>query len=411
MEVSANNSKQYLSLISATFIVSALGYFVDVYDLVLFSIVRVQSLKAIGITDENILDVGMYLINWQMAGLLIGGIISGMLGDKRGRVSALMASILLYSLANIANAFVTNVEFYAALRFLSGLGLAGEVGAAVTLVSEVLKPARRGVGTAVLTAIGILGAVTAGFVGEWISWKTAYLTGGGLGLLLLFLRISVKESTLFVKIKEQTIRKGDFRSLFSSKEAIKRYIYCILVGVPIWFVIGILMTFAPELAKHLGVAEPITSSYAIFYCYVGLCVGDVSSGLLSQLLKKRRPFIFTFLILMVILVSVYVTSTHITVFYFYVLCTALGFSSGYWAAFITLAAESFGTNVRVMAVGTITNFVRGSVLVMTVAVEILQSYYSFSFSVWIVGVIVIALSLISLLKLKETFGRDLEFVQ
>jgi MFS family permease len=411
MESMENNVPSHAGLLSTTFVVSALGYFVDVYDLVLFGIVRVESLRAIGIAEDQILDVGVFLINCQMAGLLLGGILWGVLGDKRGRVSVLLGSILLYSLANIANAFVTSAESYAVLRFFAGIGLAGEVGAAVTLVSEGVNPQIRGIGTAILSSFGILGAVAAGLVGDSLHWQVAYVTGGALGLLLLLCRVLVIESRLYTAIKEEHLRRGDFRILFASWNRFAKYMCCILVSLPIWFVIGILMTFAPELSKAVGVQTPVSAGSAIFYCYIGLCVGDLVSGVLSQMLKSRRTLIFVFLLLSMFLSVIYLRSSSVSHAQFAALCVMLGFAAGYWSMFITLVAESFGTNIRATVVISVTNFMRGSVILMTLALQALKGHFSLAQSAGIVGCSAMLLALVALMLLKETFGRDLNFVE
>ena len=398
-------------LFSLTFIVCALGYFVDIYDLVLFGIVRIHSLRGIGVPEEELLDVGVYLINFQMAGLLLGGLLWGILGDRRGRVSVLLGSILLYSLANVANAFVTNVETYAVLRFLAGVGLAGEVGAAITLISEALTPEQRGIGTAVLTSFGLLGALTAGVIGDSLSWQVAYLIGGGLGLLLLLLRMTVYESSLFMAMKETGIRRGDLRVLLSSKSELSKYVFCSLVGMPIWFVIGILVTFSPEIAKSLQVTGEVTVGHAIFFCYFGLCIGDLLSGFVSQLIRSRKKCIFICLVWILGLVAFYCFVPGLTATQFYVLCWALGLGSGYWSAFITLVAESFGTNIRATVVTTVNNLVRAVVIPLTFTLQMLKDYFSLPISVFIIGVCVLTISFFSLSKLPETFGKDLNYFQ
>ncbi len=403
--------QKYSYLFSLTFLVCALGYFVDIYDLVLFGIVRIPSLKALGVPENKLLDVGVYLINCQMVGLLLGGIIWGILGDKRGRVSILLGSIFLYSLANIANAFVATVEEYALLRLLAGIGLAGEIGAAITLISESMTPQQRGIGTAVLTSFGVLGAIAAGLVGDFLNWKIAYLVGGGLGILLLLLRMTVKESALFAEMKDTNVKRGDLRILWSSLAEFKKYVFCILIGIPIWFVVGILVTFSPEIAKSLQVVGDVVVSRAILFCYLGLCFGDFSSGIISQILQSRKKGIFIYLILMFFLVCFYCFSSGLTSAQFYLLCLSLGFFTGYWATFITLVAESFGTNIRATAVTTISNFVRGAVIPLTLTLQFLKNYLSLSISVFVIGLCVFSVSFFALRSIGDTFGKNLDYTQ
>jgi MFS transporter, putative metabolite:H+ symporter len=395
-----------------TVAVSALGYFVDIYDLLLFGIVRVPSLKALGIPDHLMLEKGMLLLNMQMAGMLLGGVIWGMLGDRRGRKSVLFGSILMYSLANIANAFVPNVEVYAALRFIAGVGLAGELGAAITLVSEVMSKESRGYGTTIVAAVGILGAVLASFVGDTFSWQTAYLVGGFMGLALLLLRATLFESGMFEHMSRKSeVKKGAFHSLFTSRARFVKYLNCILIGVPIWFVIGTLITFAPEFAAAFNVLGVVTASKAIMWSYIGLSLGDLSSGLLSQFLKSRKKAVGAFLSLTAILVTLYVTQNALTSFQFYTLCFALGFSVGYWAVFVTIAAEQFGTNIRATVATSVPNFVRGSVVPTTLAFQYLSHFYGVTTGVIIVAIFVFSLAAGSLWNMSETYGKDLNYME
>lgn len=393
-------------------VVSALGYFVDIYDLLLFGIVRMPSLKSLGVPEENMLDTGVLLLNMQMAGMLVGGIFWGILGDKKGRKSVLFGSILLYSLANIANAFVPNIPVYAALRFVAGVGLAGELGAAITLVSEVMSKENRGLGTTIVASVGILGAVFAALIGDTFSWQIAYLVGGFMGLALLVLRAKLIESGMFVHMTQQeSVKKGHFLSLFSSFGSFKKYLSCILIGIPIWYVIGILITFAPEFTKTLNVTGLVTASKSIMWAYIGLSLGDLSSGLLSQFLKSRKKSVFVFLSLTSLLVLFYISSSNLSPTAFYFLCTALGFSVGYWAVFVTIAAEQFGTNIRATVTTSVPNFVRGSVVPTTLLFQSLNSHFPILTSVTIVGVIVFAAAFIALYLMEETYGKDLNYFE
>lgn len=395
-----------------TVLVSALGYFVDIYDLLLFGIVRIPSLRSLGVPEDQMLDKGVLLLNMQMAGMLIGGVIWGVLGDKRGRKSVLFGSILLYSLANIANAYVPNVETYAVLRFLAGIGLAGELGAAITLVTEVMSKETRGIGTALVATVGILGAVVGSLVGDTFSWQTAYLVGGFMGLALLFLRATLLESGLFEQMsKKENVRKGFFFDLLFSREQFGKYLSCILIGVPIWFVIGILVTFAPEFARHFHVVGVVTASKSIMWSYVGLSLGDLSSGLLSQVLKSRKKAVGIFILITAILVGVYVTQHRWSSTSFYLLCFGLGFSTGYWAVFVTVAAEQFGTNIRATVATSVPNFVRGSVVPITLAFQILSFKWGMVPGVVVVGLVVFGLAGISLWHMRETYGKDLDYVE
>jgi MFS transporter, putative metabolite:H+ symporter len=393
-------------------IISALGYFVDIYDLILFSIVRIPSLKGIGILDDaGIMNKGVLLLNMQMLGMLIGGIIWGITGDKKGRISVLFGSIFLYSVANIMNGFVNDINAYAVLRFIAGIGLAGELGAGITLVSEVMPKETRGYGTMIVATVGILGAVVASFIGDEFQWRTAYFIGGGMGFLLLILRIGVYESGMFKSIKDSNVSKGNFLQLFSNKKLFFKYLYCISIGVPIWFIVGVLITFAPEFAKEFKFSEPVFAGKAVMFCYIGLAIGDFASGFLSQLFKTRRKIIESFIILSAIFIALYLFSNRFGVEYFYVLCLFLGISGGYWAVFITNASEQFGINIRATVTTTVPNFVRGAVVPATLLFQTLIPYTGITYSALIVGFLTILIAFISVKKIEETYGKDLNFLE
>ncbi len=394
-----------------TVVISALGYFVDIYDLLLFGIVRVPSLRALGVPEDQMMSVGLRLLNFQMAGMLVGGILWGVLGDLRGRKSVLFGSILMYSLANIANAFVPNTEVYAWLRFIAGVGLAGELGAAITLVSEIMSKEMRGYGTSIVASVGILGAVLASLIGDYFDWQIAYLVGGGMGLALLGLRAWSLESGMFNHMKAKNLARGRFHQLFTKRDTLLRYLCCILIGVPIWFVIGIMITFAPELSKALGVQGVITGSKSIMWCYVGLSIGDLSSGLISQWIRSRKKAVLLFLAMTLALIFTYVNSHGIGEVAFYVLCAGLGFATGYWAVFVTIGAEQFGTNIRATVATTVPNFVRGSVVPVTLTFAALREPLGVLNAALAVGLGVVMLAFVALYFLKETFGKDLDYFE
>lgn len=398
------------SMVKMTVLVCALGYFVDIYDLLLFGIVRVPSLIAIGVPQEDLLSVGIHLINMQMIGMLIGGVLWGVLGDRLGRKEVLFGSILLYSLANIANAFVVTTGQYAWLRFIAGVGLAGELGAAITLVSEVMSKENRGYGTSIVAGVGILGAVFAAIIGDVFDWKTAYIVGGVMGLALLVMRAKLMESGMFQHAKESTSSRGAFLKLFSTRDLFTRYLTCILIGVPIWFSVSILVTFSPELTKTLGI-DGVLASKAIMWNYLGLSIGDISSGLFSQYLKSRKKSVFAFLIIMIVGMLAYLRLEGASTTQFYVLCVFLGFGSGYWAVFATIAAEQFGTNIRATVATTVPNFVRASVVPITLGFEYLRPSYGSLHSAAILGAIVMIIAFLALWKLRETFGKPLDYVE
>jgi MFS transporter, putative metabolite:H+ symporter len=392
--------------------VAALGYFVDIYDLLLFSIVRVNSLKDLGVAESDLLEAGVQLINVQMAGLLIGGVLWGILGDKRGRLSVLFGSIFLYSIANIANGFVQNVEQYAILRFIAGVGLAGELGAGITLISEILPKHIRGYGTSIVAAIGILGAVFGGLTGDIFNWRVAYFIGGGMGFLILLLRVGVRESSMFHKIKESsTVTKGNFFSIFRRKETFLKYLYVVLIGVPVWFVVGILVTFAPEFGVAMGMTEIPTAGKAVMFSYTGLAIGDLLSGILCQWAKSRRKVIAWYLVAVVTLVALHFVYAKYSLNAFYISCLLMGIAVGYWAMFVTVAAEQFGTNIRSTVTTSVPNFVRASVIPLTTLFKYLNPSVGLVASALIVGGITLTISFGALYMMQETFHKDLDYLE
>jgi MFS transporter, putative metabolite:H+ symporter len=396
-------------LLSIPVIVAALGYFVDIYDLLLFSIVRIPSLQGLGVPADRLFDIGEFLLRVQMGGLLVGGIIWGVMGDKQGRLSVLFGSILLYSLANIANGFVMTVDQYAILRFVAGIGLAGELGAGITLVAEVLPTRLRGYGTTLVATVGLLGAVLANVIAKNFDWRVAYFIGGGLGLLLLIARISVFESGMFLTLKEKTVERGNFISLFTNADRFKRFMNCILIGLPIWFTIGILITFSPEFAREIGLSAPIVAGDAVMFSYLGLAAGDLSSGLLSQWFRSRRKIVFVFILITLGFILLFLYPPVISKTFFYVSCFLLGFGIGYWALFVTIAAEQFGTNLRSTVATTVPNFIRGTVVPLTYGFKLLREDVGMITGAVIVGMVTIVIALLALRSLTETFGRELDF--
>ncbi|MCA8832282.1 MFS transporter [Hymenobacter pini] len=406
-------------LFSAIVVVAALGYFVDIYDLILFSIVRVQSLNELGITAADaVTNQGLYLINMQMGGMLLGGILWGILGDKRGRLSVLFGSILIYSLANIANGFVQTIEQYAWLRLIAGIGLAGELGAGITLVSETLPKEKRGYGTMIVATVGVSGAMLAYWVGDKFGWRNAYFVGGGLGLALLALRVGVYESGMFEQTKKSEVERGNFFALFTNGPRLARYLKCLLIGVPLWFVVGILITLAPEFGTALGVTGKVTAGLGVFWCYFGLVFGDFASGTLSQLLRSRNRALQIFLVFCGVMVAVYlfgIQGASPTVFY--TVCFILGISVGFWALFVTVAAEQFGTNLRATVATTAPNFARGSVVLLVPIFQYLAAALGQPDAPnrigagAVVGGVSLLIAFWAVSTLPESFGKDLDYVE
>lgn len=406
--VRVSTVKQVFSL---PVIVAALGYFVDIYDLVLFSIVRIPSLKGIGLAGQELIDKGVFLLNMQMIGMLIGGVIWGVLGDRKGRLKIMFGSIFLYSLANIGNGLVNSIEAYAALRFLAGVGLAGELGAGITLVSEVLHKSIRGYGTMIVATVGVSGAILANLVAKSFDWRTAFFIGGALGLALLIMRVGVVESGMFKGMEESTVRRGNFLSLFTSRDRFGRFLHSILIGLPSWFVVGVLITFSPEFAKTLNVQGAVSAGNAVMYCYMGLVAGDLASGLLSQLFQSRKKVILLFLVLSIGAVGAYFGARGVSAATFYLICGLLGFGIGYWAIFVTVAAEQFGTNLRATVATAVPNFVRGMTVPITMLFQLLRKPLGLETGALVVGLLCLAISLFSLARLQETFHKDLDYFE
>lgn len=411
------SSKEKLRhLFSLPVIIAALGYFVDIYDLLLFGIVRIPSLQDLGLDPTKI---GTAIINWQMGGLLLGGILWGVLGDKRGRLSVLFGSIITYSLANIACGFLPQIDFmdkgtaYMALRFIAGIGLAGELGAGITLVSESLPKELRAIGTSLVAGFGLFGAVVANFTVELSGdWTVAYWIGGAMGLCLLLLRVGVIESGMFKNVHKDTgIRKGSFIMFFNNKERFIKYIKCIGIGLPTWFCIGILAMLGNEFGVALGISEAIKPGMAIMWAYIGISAGDFLSGFISHWMKSRKKAIFAMTVFTAIGVILMLFSGIKTAWMYYFYCVWLGLGTGYWAMFVTVGAEQFGTNIRATAATTIPNMVRGTVVLMTIMYTWAKPAAGVIWAGAFVGIICFAAGIYSTLTVPETHDRDLDFTE
>ncbi|HEY1111983.1 MAG TPA: MFS transporter [Chitinophagaceae bacterium] len=404
-------SNRNYGILSIPVIVGALGYFVDIYDLLLFGIIRKQSLADLGLTPEQVTTVGEDIISVQMAGLLIGGIIWGVMGDKRGRLSVLFGSIVLYSLANIANGLVTNTTQYAIVRFVAGVGLAGELGAGITLVAELLSREKRGIGTSLVAGIGLTGAVAAYFVSQVFDWRVCYYIGGAMGLLLLLLRISVFESGMYHQVKGMKVVRGNFLMFFNNRERFRKYLLSILVGLPTWFVIGVLVSFSDQFAASFGITEEIQPGRAIMYAYVGISIGDVLIGLVSHWLRSRKQALYIFYGLTAIFMVLFFMQDGGSAARMYWICAGLGFGTGFWAIFVTMAAEQFGTNLRATAATTVPNMVRGSLPLIIILFKSLRSSMDYAVAGMITGGIVMVIALVAAAFSEETFGKDLNYIE
>lgn len=392
-------------------LIASLGYFIDIYDLVIFSIVRIESFKDIGIAEINMRTDGQYVLNMQMGGLLIGGVLWGVIGDKLGRLKVLFGSIILYSIANFANGFVQDIHSYALIRFIAGIGLAGELGAGVTIVSESMSKDKRGYGTMIIAAIGVLGALAAFYISEIFHWRNAFFIGGGMGILLLFLRIGTFESGMFQQSLKIDMKRGSLNMLFNNKERLSRFVFVLLIGLPIWFIVGILITQAPEFGKALGAPEVLSAGKGIMFTYIGISIGDIFAGLFAQLTKSRRLTVFVFQILILISSVWYLSSTGITSGKFMWLAFFMGFGVGYWATFVTIASEQFGTNLRATVTTTAPNFVRGALIPSTLLFQFFVDLYGLINAAYIMVFLLSGIAIFALSRLKESFSKDLNYIE
>ncbi|MFY7964931.1 MAG: MFS transporter [Chitinophagaceae bacterium] len=404
-------TKKEYGILSLPVIVAALGYFVDIYDLLLFSIIRVPSLTSLGLSPDMADSEGLRIINIQMIGLLVGGFLWGILGDKLGRMKVLFASIILYSIGNIANGFVQTVDQYAAVRFFSGIGLAGELGASITLVSEILSKEKRGLGTSVVAGIGLSGAVFAFVMKQNFDWRVCYFIGGGMGFLLLFLRAGVLESSMFHAIKSSNVIKGNVVMLFNNKKRFIKYLKAILIGIPTWYVIGILISFSNKFGKEMGVVGKIDPGKSVMYAYAAIAISDLMVGFISHWFKSRKKAIALFYVIAIVAIILYFNLQGKSVETLYWVCALLGFGTGFWALFVTMAAEQFGTNIRATATTTVPNMVRGSLVLTSLLFTSLQPTYGYFKSGWLTGIVIMSVAILALIFTKETFGKDLNYIE
>ncbi len=402
-----------IGLLSLPVLVAALGYFVDIYDLLLFGMIRNNSLHSLGLAGDEVIKTGLHIMSVQMFGLLAGGIIWGVMGDKKGRLSVLFGSIILYSLANIVNGFVHTVPQYNICRFIAGIGLAGELGAGITLVSELVSKEKRGVATSMVAGIGLTGAIAAYFIAQYFDWRVCFYIGGGLGLALLLLRVSVFESGMYDSLKRTNIVRGNFAMFFTNGKRFKKYLLSILVGMPTWYVIGLLVQVSDKFGREFGITEKISPGRAVMYAYIAISVADVLIGLVSQVLKSRKKALYIFYAITIAGIILYFRQQNGTASGMYMICALLGFGTGFWALFVTMAAEHFGTNLRATAATTVPNMVRGSLPLIILLFEHLQSSFSYSFvsAAAVTGLIVMVISTVAVFMTEETFGKDLNFVE
>ncbi|HVZ95378.1 MAG TPA: MFS transporter, partial [Chitinophagaceae bacterium] len=384
----------------------------DIYDLLLFAIIRIPSLQSLGLSKSQIASDGQWILNMQMIGLLIGGVLWGILGDKKGRMKVLFASIIIYSLGNIANGFVHTVAQYGTVRFFTGIGLAGELGAGITLVTEILPKEKRGIATSFVAAVGLLGAVVAFLIKEQFSnWRICYYVGGGLGFLLLLLRVSVHESGMFRHIENADISRGNFLMLFTNGRRFRKYLTAILVGLPTWYVIGILIAFSNEFAAKMNMHGSVDPGKAIMISYAIISAGGVLTGYVSKWLKSRKQALYIFYSITAIGIVWFFNLQNAEASRMYMACAVLGFGVGFWSIFVTMAAEQFGTNIRATVATTVPNMIRGSLVLITALFNGLQAHSGYVTSGWITGIVTLVIGLAAVMLSEETYHKDLNYVE
>ena len=403
--------KKAVAILSIPVIVAALGYFVDIYDLLLFGMIRHTSLLSMGLTGDAAVNTGLDIMSLQMYGLLIGGICWGIMGDKKGRLSVLFGSILLYSVANAANGLVHTIPQYKLCRFIAGLGLAGELGAGITLVSELISKEKRGIATSFVAAVGLSGAIVAYFISNVFDWRVCFFIGGGLGIMLLFLQVRVFESGMYSTLKNANVQKGNILMFFNNGKRFKKYLLAILVGLPTWYVIGLLVQVSDKFGKEFGIKGEIIPGKSVMYAYIAIAAADMLIGIVSQVLKSRKKALYIFFAITILGIILYFQQQNGSVAGMYFLCAVMGFGTGFWALFVTMAAEHFGTNLRATAATTVPNMVRGSLPLIIILFKFLTPYFGFIHAGAITGAIIMIISTIAVFMTEETFGKDLNFFE
>lgn len=407
MSITAPTKKEIVIAI----LVASLGYFVDVYDLILFSVVRVSSLRDLAIPEDQLLSVGVYLLNMQLAGMLLGGFLWGILADKRGRMKVLLGSIALYSIANILNGFVTSIPQYAFCRFIAGIGLAGELGAGVTLICEMLPKQSRTLGTTIISTMGMLGGTMAALFGDKLPWHASYILGGALGIVLLMMRLRVRESPMFKTQAPANMRLGDLRLLVESPKRLLRYIACTLIGTPIWFILAVVATFAPEISEALNVQEPVSAGNFLLFSYIGSLAGNGIASWSGHYFQSHKKSIIYFLIYFLAILTAFLLSSGVSSTVIYAFACAIGIVKGYWPLTLANAAEQFGTNLRATVTTTISNVVRACAIPLTLSFAALKEEVGVVSAAWLVGFVSIAIAFISALSLKNSYSEDLDFLE
>lgn len=392
-----------------TVLVVALGYYVDAYDLLVMSAVRKPSLLSLGVPESETLNIGLSLLNYQLVGLMIGGVMWGVIADKYGRKKALFGSILIYSFANIANGYINSVNMYYWLRIIAGFGLAGELGVGISLITENVAKERRTISTAIVSFFGMLGASTGGWFGSIFEWQNCFLIGGFAGLLLLLLRLKVEESVMFNEIKDKNVSKGNIWMIIKNPKTLLTYFFCTLAGAASILFIGVFIQSTPELGKLFNLN--ITAGIALIWYYLGASVSEIIAGLLSKLLKERKAPIYIFYAISLLAITNFCVNVPNSPYFFYLNCLFLGFGLGWWSQLITLSAELFGINVRATAATSIPTFARAWNIPFSNIFKQNIPNLGIVNSAFGIGVIVVSLAIISITMVKETFENDANFIE
>jgi hypothetical protein len=247
---------------------------------------------------------------------------------------------------------------------------------------------------------------------ELFDWRTCYYIGGALGLTLLLLRMQVKESVLFKQVKQAGVKRGDFLMFFNNKERALLYLRCIMIGIPAWYIIGVLVTFSDQFGKEFGI-EGIDPGKAIMYQYMAIAFGDLTAGLLSKLLNSRKKALFVFYGITTLFLGLYFglrgggSAQNM-----YWLCAGLGFGTGFSVIYITMSAEQFGTNLRATAAVTIPNMVRGALPLIIILFKGMRNWTgSYVTGAVLTGALLMLIAVYAAIGIRETYNKELDFVE
>jgi MFS transporter, putative metabolite:H+ symporter len=381
------------------------GYFIDIFDLVLFSTLRISSFEELKITDPTYWTVVFF--NLQMTGILVGGIFWGKMADIKGRSWSFMGTILVFSIANIINGLTSSLTVYGICRFIAGFGLAGEMGSGIALICEKVPDEKRSLYLGFVSSLGCIGAVLSGWLGDIVYWRYLFIGSGFAGILLTLLRKNLLEPDLFRKTATLNIPRGQWKTLFQSPPDLIRFILLIFLGIPMWYIIGILWSFSTEMTSTIGL-NIFTSGQAILWGYVGVWMGDMLMPFVSQFLKSRIFTIQICLIMMLLgVIYLFQFQPH-SLLSFQLTHIFLGFTIGYWAVYATLCGESFGTNIRALTSTSLPSLIRFSSIPMMIIYQYGRDENELNIALGM-GLTVLCISMITTYFIKDTFQKDIDF--